>query len=64
MILLRLKTFLKSIILPPTGPLLLAIFGACMIGRRPRLARACLAPAIVAIDTDCITQFTLSILCG
>src|SRR5579863_750706 len=42
-ILLRLKTLLKNMILPPTGPLLVAILGACLIGRRPRLARACLA---------------------
>jgi uncharacterized SAM-binding protein YcdF (DUF218 family) len=42
-ILLRVKTVLKSALLPPTGPLLLAILGACLIGRRPRLARVCLA---------------------
>jgi uncharacterized SAM-binding protein YcdF (DUF218 family) len=52
-ILLRLKTFLKSIILPPTGPLLLAIFGACMIGRRPRLARACLALGLGSLWLMC-----------
>jgi uncharacterized SAM-binding protein YcdF (DUF218 family) len=40
--LLRLKTLLKSVILPPTGPLLLAILGVFLIKRRPRLARACL----------------------
>jgi uncharacterized SAM-binding protein YcdF (DUF218 family) len=43
MLLLRLKTLLKSLILPPTGPLLLAILGVFLIKRRPRLARACLA---------------------
>jgi uncharacterized SAM-binding protein YcdF (DUF218 family) len=42
-ILLRLKTLLKNMILPPAGPLLVAILGAFLIGRRPRLARACLA---------------------
>jgi hypothetical protein len=42
-ILLRFKTLLKNMILPPAGPLLVAILGALLIGRRPRLARACLA---------------------
>ena len=39
---LLLKTLLKSVLLPPAGPLLLAIVGALMIGRRPRLAKVCL----------------------
>src|SRR6267378_1028524 len=42
LLLLRLKTLLKGIILPPAGPLLLAILGVLLIKRRPRLARACL----------------------
>jgi uncharacterized SAM-binding protein YcdF (DUF218 family) len=42
MVLLRLKTLLKGIILPPAGPLLLAILGVLLIERRPRLARICL----------------------
>jgi uncharacterized SAM-binding protein YcdF (DUF218 family) len=42
LLLLRLKTLLKSLILPPAGPLLLAILGVFLIKRRPRLARACL----------------------
>src|SRR5579863_3164354 len=42
-ILLRLKTLLKNMVLPPAGPVLVAIFGACLIRRRPWLARACLA---------------------
>jgi uncharacterized SAM-binding protein YcdF (DUF218 family) len=41
-LLLRLKTLLKGVILPPAGPLLLAFFGVYLMGRRPRLARACL----------------------
>ena len=41
--LLRLKTFLKSVLLPPAGPMLVAVLGACLIRRRPRLARVCLA---------------------
>jgi uncharacterized SAM-binding protein YcdF (DUF218 family) len=41
-LLLRLKTLLKSVILPPAGPLLLAIIGVFLIKRRPALARACL----------------------
>ncbi|HWX32848.1 MAG TPA: YdcF family protein [Steroidobacteraceae bacterium] len=40
--LLRFKTLLKSLILPPTGPLLLAILGVFLIKRRPLLARTCL----------------------
>ena len=39
---LRLKTLLKSVLLPPTGPLLLAVAGVFLIDRRPRLARVCL----------------------
>lgn len=42
LMLLRFKLLLKCIILPPTGSLLLAILGIFLIGRRPRLARACL----------------------
>jgi uncharacterized SAM-binding protein YcdF (DUF218 family) len=39
---LRLKTLLKCVILPPGGPLLLAALGVFLLRRRPRLARACL----------------------
>jgi uncharacterized SAM-binding protein YcdF (DUF218 family) len=42
LMLLRFKLLLKSAILPPTGPLLLAILGVILLRRRPRLARACL----------------------
>jgi uncharacterized SAM-binding protein YcdF (DUF218 family) len=42
MSLLRLKTLLKGVILPPAGPMLLALLGVYWMGRRPRLARACL----------------------
>ena len=40
--LLRLKTLLRGMILPPAGPLLLAILGVFLIKRRPLLARICL----------------------
>ena len=40
--LLRIKTVLKTVLLPPGGSLLLAILGLILIRRRPRLARACL----------------------
>jgi uncharacterized SAM-binding protein YcdF (DUF218 family) len=43
---LRLKTLLKSVMLPPSGPLLLAIAGVLLIKSRPRLARACLIVGI------------------
>ncbi len=42
LLLLRLKTLAKSLILPPTGPLLLALLGLLLIKRRPMAARACL----------------------
>ena len=44
-LMLRIKTVLRNMILPPTGPLLLAIFGLIMMRRRPRLARVCLTAA-------------------
>ena len=37
------KTLLKNLVLPPAGPLLLAITGALLLRRRPRLARLLLA---------------------
>lgn len=37
------KTLLRNLILPPAGPLLLAIIGALLLRRRPRLARVLLA---------------------
>jgi uncharacterized SAM-binding protein YcdF (DUF218 family) len=37
------KTLLRDLILPPAGPLLLAIVGALLLRRRPRLARVLLA---------------------
>ncbi|HMD27644.1 MAG TPA: YdcF family protein [Steroidobacteraceae bacterium] len=40
--LLRLKTVLKGLILPPAGPLLVAVFGLLLLKRRPLLARALL----------------------
>jgi|SRR5271167_4446962 len=42
MLLLRLKSLVKNLILPPTGPLLLAVLGLLLIKRRPVAARACL----------------------
>jgi uncharacterized SAM-binding protein YcdF (DUF218 family) len=42
LMLLRIKTLLRGMILPPAGPLLLAILGVFLIKRRPRLARICL----------------------
>ena len=46
LMLLRFKLLLRSMILPPTGLLLLAFLGLFLIKRRPRLARACLVFAI------------------
>jgi uncharacterized SAM-binding protein YcdF (DUF218 family) len=42
LLLLQLKTLLKSLTLPPAGPLLLAMLGVFLIKRRPLLARTCL----------------------
>src|ERR1700688_3838881 len=42
LMLLRFKTLLKGIILPPAGPILLAVLGVFLIKRRPLLARICL----------------------
>ncbi len=39
---LRFKTLLKSVVLPPAGPLLLSAAGVVLMRRRPHLARICL----------------------
>ncbi|MDP9010802.1 MAG: YdcF family protein [Pseudomonadota bacterium] len=44
--LLQLKTLLKSLILPPAGPLLLASLGFLLLKRRQILARICLAAGV------------------
>jgi uncharacterized SAM-binding protein YcdF (DUF218 family) len=46
LMLLRLKTLLKSLILPPAGPLLLAFVGVFLLNRRPRLGRACIITGV------------------
>ena len=40
------KTLLRILILPPAGPLLLAIIGALLLRRRPRLGRVLLATGL------------------
>ncbi|HEX3397116.1 MAG TPA: YdcF family protein [Steroidobacteraceae bacterium] len=47
--LLQLKTLLKELILPPAGPLLLALLGLVLLTRRPRLARICVATGVAAL---------------
>jgi uncharacterized SAM-binding protein YcdF (DUF218 family) len=44
--LLLLKTLLKDLVLPPAGPLLLALLGLLLLTRRPVLARICLIAGI------------------
>jgi uncharacterized SAM-binding protein YcdF (DUF218 family) len=44
--LLQLKTLLKDLVLPPSGPLLLALLGLLLLKRRPVLARICLIAGI------------------
>jgi uncharacterized SAM-binding protein YcdF (DUF218 family) len=46
LMLLFLKALLRCLILPPSGPLLLAILGILLLRRRPLLARICLAIGI------------------
>ena len=44
--LLQFKTLLKDIVLPPSGPLLLALLGLLLLKRRPVPARICLIAGI------------------
>jgi uncharacterized SAM-binding protein YcdF (DUF218 family) len=44
-----LKTLLKDLILPPAGPLLLALLGLLMLKRRPVPARICLIAGIASL---------------
>ncbi len=46
MLLLQAKTLLKNLILPPAGPLLLALWGVFLIKRRPALARLLLVTGL------------------
>lgn len=48
-LLLQLKTLLKNSLLPPGGPLILALLGLLLLKRRPRLARACLITGIASL---------------
>lgn len=47
--LLHLKTLLKDLILPPAGPLFLALLGLLLLKIRPRLARICLIVGIASL---------------
>lgn len=49
MSLLLLKTLLRNLILPPAGPLLLALLGLALLKHRPKLARACLYTGLVVL---------------
>jgi len=62
--LLPLKTLLKSLVFPPTGPLLLALAGLVLMKRRPTAARACLILAVgslwllsTPVVSDALTAF-------
>jgi uncharacterized SAM-binding protein YcdF (DUF218 family) len=44
--LLQFKTLLKDLVLPPSGPLLLALLGLLLLKRRPVTARICLIAGI------------------
>jgi uncharacterized SAM-binding protein YcdF (DUF218 family) len=47
--LLQLKTLLKDLVLPPAGPLLLALLGFLLLKRRPVLARICLIAGVASL---------------
>jgi uncharacterized SAM-binding protein YcdF (DUF218 family) len=47
--LLQLKTLLKDLILPPSGPLLLALLGLVLLKARPRLARILLVVGLASL---------------
>jgi uncharacterized SAM-binding protein YcdF (DUF218 family) len=47
--LLRLKTLLRDLILPPAGPLLLALLGLLLLKVRPLLGRACLIAGLALL---------------
>jgi uncharacterized SAM-binding protein YcdF (DUF218 family) len=60
------KTLLRNLILPPAGPLLLAIIGMLLLRRRPRLARMLLAAGLgslwlfsLPIVADALTRLTV-----
>ncbi len=48
-ILLQLKTFVRELFLPPSGPLLIALVGLLLLKARPRLARVCLTVGVLAL---------------
>jgi uncharacterized SAM-binding protein YcdF (DUF218 family) len=48
-ILLQLKTFLRELILPPTGALFIALLGLLLLKARPRLARVLLISGVGAL---------------
>ena len=48
-ILLQLKTFVRELFLPPSGPLLVALVGLSLLKARPRLARVCLIVGVGAL---------------
>ena len=51
-----LKTLLRNLMLPPAGPLLLAIAGALLLRRRPRLARV-----LLTVGLGSLWLFTLPV---
>ena len=63
LLLLHIKTVLRQLLLPPSGPLLLALIGLLLLNRRPRLARGLLAVGLgslwllsTPVIADAITQ--------
>jgi len=57
---LWLKALLKTLVLPPTGPLLVALFGILLLRRSPRAGRALAMAGIVvmlALSTQVVADF-------
>jgi drug/metabolite transporter superfamily protein YnfA len=57
---LWLKALLKTLVLPPTGPLLVAVFGLVLLRRFPRVGRAFAAAGVIvtlALSIPIVAEF-------
>ena len=60
-----LKAMFKAVVLPPTGPLLLAVMGLVLQRRHPRAGRACVATGVlllVVLSMPAVAAFLLRLL--
>jgi uncharacterized SAM-binding protein YcdF (DUF218 family) len=58
------KAVLKALVLPPTGPLLLAAFGIVMLGRWPRAGRALAAGGVALLLALSMPAVATLLLCA